>query len=658
VLAQPDVWKQKEERDMTWLGNHSRSLKKKPRQCRQQRLRFEKLEDRRVMAADPLPVLMVLADRQDFYFQEYNDTRIALEAEGFDVVVAATTTNPTTPHPGSGQGWNSGVVVPDIALASVDADDYSAIVFVGGWGASMYQYAYNDPNGDGITDNYYANDPYNGDPDLNDGQIAAQKVAVNNLIGEFIADDKYVAALCHGVTVLAWARVDGASPIAGRHVAVPTTVSAPTQFYNGQWRTDGYYLGQYDQVIDNGGIASPVSGSIGDPNTVADDVVVDGKIITAENFHSALQFGHTLGQQILASVPPDNQPPVVTNALFVIAENSATGTLVGQVEASDPDAGQSLVYSIVGGNIGNAFTIDSATGVLRVATPGALDFETLPIFELTIQVMDSGSPGLIALGTMTVELTNVVEAPVTMIGNDLVVQGTANADTIYLWSGASPGTVYVWLNGQQFGPFSVATNGRVHVFAGGGNDQVFATDLRVSASIFGEGGHDLITGGWANDLLDGGDGVDRLWANQGDDLLRGGAGDDYLFGREGNDLLLGGDGNDYLDGFDGADVLIGGLGSDRMDGGSGDDLLIGGRTSYDNNDTALWSLLLNWTGPGPIDPKTALLSSSSTTTRLRLGETVFDDGSPDVLIGNAGADWFFANLTDHTCSDVSDRPGA
>jgi len=39
------------------------------------------------MAADPLPVLMVLADRQDFYYQEYGDTRASLEAAGVPVRV-------------------------------------------------------------------------------------------------------------------------------------------------------------------------------------------------------------------------------------------------------------------------------------------------------------------------------------------------------------------------------------------------------------------------------------------------------------------------------------------------------------------------------------------------------------------------------------------
>ena len=170
-------------------------------------------------------------------------------------------------------------MTPDIALANVNPQNYSAIVFVGGWGSSMYQYAYSDPNHDGITDNYYANSLYNGD--------ASTKLVVNNLIHEFLTEDKYVTAICHGVTVLAWARVEGVSPLEGRHVSVPLTVGAPVQFYHGEWHTDGYWHGQYDQAADNGALPNTMSGQYGNPATQADDVVVDGQIITAENFNSA-----------------------------------------------------------------------------------------------------------------------------------------------------------------------------------------------------------------------------------------------------------------------------------------------------------------------------------------------------------------------------------
>ena len=42
---------------------------------------------------------------------------------------------------------DAGVSAPlqDAALTSGEPQRYSAIVFVGGWGSSMYQYAYSDP---------------------------------------------------------------------------------------------------------------------------------------------------------------------------------------------------------------------------------------------------------------------------------------------------------------------------------------------------------------------------------------------------------------------------------------------------------------------------------------------------------------------------------
>jgi len=42
---------------------------------------------------------------------------------------------------------------------------------------------------------------------------------VNQLITDFVHQGKYVTALCHGVSVLAWARVDGQSLLAGKQVA-------------------------------------------------------------------------------------------------------------------------------------------------------------------------------------------------------------------------------------------------------------------------------------------------------------------------------------------------------------------------------------------------------------------------------------------------------
>ena len=218
----------------------------------------------------PPPVLMVIAN-QDFYFQEYADTRASLEAAGLEVVVAAATTDTSTPHAGSGQGAGSGEVMPDLSILDASADDYSAIVFVGGWGSSMYQYAY---------EGTYNNGYYNGSE--------AVKLATNDLINDFVDQDKYVTAICHGVSVLAWARVDGASPIDGK------TVSA---WANTSPGSDTAFNTTRQEVEFNGGIMVD-SGSVGDPTTAEDDVIVDGRIITAENYDSAAMFGEVIGDMV------------------------------------------------------------------------------------------------------------------------------------------------------------------------------------------------------------------------------------------------------------------------------------------------------------------------------------------------------------------------
>ncbi|MFM7058849.1 MAG: hypothetical protein ACKO2P_18210, partial [Planctomycetota bacterium] len=58
---------------------------------------LQSLEQRTVLSAQTLPVLLVVADRQDFYYREYSDTRQALENAGLTVHVAASTTQPAFP---------------------------------------------------------------------------------------------------------------------------------------------------------------------------------------------------------------------------------------------------------------------------------------------------------------------------------------------------------------------------------------------------------------------------------------------------------------------------------------------------------------------------------------------------------------------------------
>ncbi len=628
-------------------------------------MRIESLERREVFSADPLPVLLVIADQRDFYYKEYGDTRIGLEAEGLSVQVAATTTNPSRPHPGTGEpAGTDGTVVPDVALANVDAADYSAIVFVGGWGSSMYQYAF---------EGTYANAAYNGD--------LATKEVVNDLINDFADQDKHVAAVCHGVTVLAWARVDGVSPLSGRQAAVPF-IGSPAVSWNGQYY--GYnQLSQSSQVSLNGGTPSAYSGARGpNPYSVADDVVVDGRIITGENFDSALTFGHIVGQQVLASTPatpdpdpqPEPPPPPVNNApqmsarTFSLQENSAANTLAGNATGTDVDVGQTLTYAITAGNTNNAFAINAVTGAITVANAAAIDFETNPVFQLTVAATDNGAPVMSAAAQVTVNLTDVVEIPpappapvsgVTFSNGDLTVRGTSGTDYIYVWSTTRPNQVMVYLAGRNYGPYDIITGSgaaltHVKVFSGAGNDYVYATDSRVAVEIHGGDGNDQITGGHGNDVIFGGAGGDRISGMAGNDLIRGEAGNDQVSGGAGHDVLLGGLGDDQMDGVAGHDFLFGGEGRDYLKGGDGDDLLIGGTTSFDNNDAMLLALHAAWMTGGTATQRANNIASVNGQTGLIGGTTVFDDATSDIMCAGAGVDVLFGGTQDWLYSDALD----
>lgn len=487
---------------------------------RRNSLSVEPLEGRDLMSASPLPVLLVIADQQDFYYREYADTRTAVEAQGVGVVVAATTTNPSTPHANTGQLTGTpGTVVPDVALANVDAADYSAIAFVGGWGASMYQYAYNDPNGDGTTDNFYSNPLYNGDADLGDGRTAPQKVVVNTLINDFLQADKPVAGICHGVTVLAWARVDGASPLAGKQVAVPHLEGTPDQFYAGAWRNGGYYTGQHDQVLANGGLPTAYSGAHGNPGA-ADDVIVDGRVITAENPESAALFGATLGREVLASLPE--------GARLVGGNLVVTGTPAADTMYLWSGGAANQVYAWVNGTSSGPFALP-AGGHVKVFSGAGND----QVFGTDLGV------GLVAHGGA---------------GHDLLVGGAA-------------------------GDLIDGDNGVDRVWGGLGDDV-----LRGGAGddyLYGREGNDVLVGGAGNDTLEGFDGRDLLIGGVGVDRLLGGADDDVLIGGstayDHDDAALGGLRGVWLAPgdltvFDDAteDVLVGGTGDDWLLRGPGD----------------------------------------------------------------------------------------
>jgi VCBS repeat-containing protein len=107
-----------------------------------------------------------------------------------------------------------------------------------------------------------------------------------------------------------------------------------------------------------------------------------------------------------------NSPPIIAPQTFTVAENAPNTTLVGTVVATDPNAGQTKTYSIVSGNTSGAFSINASNGNILVTNTAVLNFEVTPSFALVIKVTDNGNPSLSAQATITINLTDVNEAPV------------------------------------------------------------------------------------------------------------------------------------------------------------------------------------------------------------------------------------------------------
>ena len=190
--------------------------------------------------------------------------------------------------------------------------------------------------------------------------------------------------------------------------------------------------------------------------------------------------------------------------------------------------------------------------------------------------------------------------PVTLLG--LVLPASAPAATITAEAGtlvyrsSSPGSLYVtdsYPAGRlRFDGSETVTSvpetctqredamvdcdipAAVRVELGSGDDSFgFMSEytLGVPIEVLGGGGDDRLNGSAeldAREILDGGEGKDRIDGFGGDDEIRGGPGDDMLEGNGGADSVLGEDGNDTLAGDDqaapGKDLIDGGPGSDTL----------------------------------------------------------------------------------------------
>ena len=121
--------------------------------------------------------------------------------------------------------------------------------------------------------------------------------------------------------------------------------------------------------------------------------------------------------EVTVTVTDENEPPAFASGTDArtIAENTAAGQNIGTpVSATDPDAGETLTYTL-GGTDATSFSIIESTGQLQ--TKADLDFEDRASYEVTVSVRDSKDPSgntdtaTDATITVTITVTNVNEPP-------------------------------------------------------------------------------------------------------------------------------------------------------------------------------------------------------------------------------------------------------
>ncbi len=179
------------------------------------------------------------------------------------------------------------------------------------------------------------------------------------------------------------------------------------------WQTDGTAAGTFLTADLRAGAGSSTPSVLG--------VLANGLIVSADDGYH--------GQEPLlvngAITPPTNHAPVIAAIATQAVTVGTTATFT--VTATDPDAGQSLTYSLGQGAAGDA-TIGATTGAFHF-TPTASG-----TYNIQVIVKDTGTPQQVSTAWITVVASDIppvgptlssIPAQTTILGNTVTVQVSA-----------------------------------------------------------------------------------------------------------------------------------------------------------------------------------------------------------------------------------------
>ena len=138
-----------------------------------------------------------------------------------------------------------------------------------------------------------------------------------------------------------------------------------------------------------------------------------GGELPARPRETRIQSDESLAVQVTEDVEEENTRITATDdaddTANIVGEDTAVGTEVGiTASASDADAGDRITYSLED-NFDGAFGIDPDSGVVTVADPGKLNFESSA--SATIMVRASSADGSSSTSEFSIQLNDANEVP-------------------------------------------------------------------------------------------------------------------------------------------------------------------------------------------------------------------------------------------------------
>ena len=182
-----------------------------------------------------------------------------------------------------------------------------------------------------------------------------------NTATQFSQADPHVAAFADGGFVIVW--TDGSGD------AVDFSVKG--QVYNSAGQRVGGEFHAETSVIEKQEFSSIAA-------------LTGGQFVVTWRDWSGLG-GNSSERSVKAQILTVNRAPTdISLSINAVAENSAPGTAVGVLTATDPDSGETFVFSLVD-NAGGRFALNGST----VIVAGALDHEAASSHQIVVRVRDS-----------------------------------------------------------------------------------------------------------------------------------------------------------------------------------------------------------------------------------------------------------------------------